>query len=117
MRQVFNILMGIATVAMVGQQVTGQNNLPAPRTPLPPNSAQKNTSRTVPEKSARELQFRRLDTNGDGKINDEEFIGGSAGKAANIKREEFTEFDLNKDGSVDFEEFKKRGNKPPDRSK
>lgn len=68
-------------------------------------------------KSARELVFQRIDSNRDGKIEIEEFLGGSAGKAADNKRQEFIEFDLNKDSSLDFEEFKKQGNKLPDRAK
>jgi Ca2+-binding EF-hand superfamily protein len=90
------------------------------------NSAQKATAQAAErnsitkkpaEKSARELAFQRIDTSRDGKIDTDEFLGGSVGKAADSKRQEFLEFDLNKDGSLDFEEFKKQGNKPPDRAK
>jgi Ca2+-binding EF-hand superfamily protein len=111
MNQLSKIVLGIVFGLMMVERA-GAQNAPAQKAPA------KNVPTKKPgEKSARVLQFQRLDASRDGKLDAEEFAGGSVGKAADVKRQELAECDLNKDGSLDFEEFKKRGNKPPDRSK
>lgn len=70
-------------------------------------------TKDVVDKSARQKAFDRLDRSGDAKLDVDEFLDGSVGKASESKRAEFESWDLNNDGSLDFTEFKKRGNQQP----
>lgn len=63
----------------------------------------------------RERAFKNADKNDDGRVDAGEYVGGSLGRAAAAKREEFDLWDLNDDGSLNLEEFKKRGNQPKKR--
>lgn len=96
-----HIRVAIALIALVQSTALGQN---------------KQTKATTP-KSGRQLVFERLDKNGNQKLEVDEFVDGSVGKAAENKRQEFAALDLNDDEGVDWEEFRKQGNKPPDPAK
>src|SRR5690242_7286586 len=87
MRELLLVSIGI----VIGATMAERGRAQSPSAPkMPPRSpAQKAPTKVLPEKSARELQFQRLDTSHDGKLDLEEFVGGSAGKAAEIKRQEF----------------------------
>jgi Ca2+-binding EF-hand superfamily protein len=56
-------------------------------------------------------QFKKLDTNNDGKLSKEEFVGKRKGDKADKAAEAFKKKDKNGDGSLSLEEFKGGGKK------
>jgi Ca2+-binding EF-hand superfamily protein len=77
-------------------------------------SAQKQNEPSNSKKPPLQLEFERLDTNRDKKVDAEEYLDGSVGKAAGNKQQQFAESDVNKDGSLDLGEFQKTANQPAD---
>ncbi len=58
-----------------------------------------------------EEAFKKLDSNGDGKLSIDEFVGKRTGEKADKAKTLFPKLDKNSDGSIDLEEFKARGKK------
>lgn len=58
-----------------------------------------------------EAVFKKLDTNGDGKLDKTEFVGKKTGDAATKAETAFGKLDKNGDGSLSLEEFKAAGKK------
>jgi len=63
----------------------------------------KNTVPPRPQKTMPVDEFKKLDTNHDGKISKDEFLAGKGGSA-----EEFAKLDKNGDGFLDHAEFSQR---------
>jgi Ca2+-binding EF-hand superfamily protein len=57
------------------------------------------------KKGTPEEQFKKLDTNSDGKLSKEEFVGKRKGDKAGKAEEMFKKKDKNGDGSLDLAEF------------
>ncbi|MBI1371076.1 MAG: hypothetical protein GC162_20800 [Planctomycetes bacterium] len=53
-----------------------------------------------------EAVFKHKDTNGDGKLSVEEFVGKLTGEKADKAKERFTKLDKDGDGSLSLDEFK-----------
>lgn len=70
------------------------------------------SSQVAPLKSDRRRVFEHLDKDGGGRLNIDEFVAGSLGKAADSKRTDFEAWDIDDNGELTFQEFVKQG---PDR--
>ena len=57
--------------------------------------------------ASHEQEFKRLDTNGDGKLTMAEYAAGKTGDAKTKAEEEFKSLDANGDGSLNLEEYAK----------
>lgn len=62
-----------------------------------------------------EAQFKKLDTDNDGKLTEAEFIGKRTGDAAEKAKKAFARRDTDKNGSLSLEEFKTMPKKKDDK--
>jgi hypothetical protein len=62
----------------------------------------------APTTQFEEKRFAKLDTNGDKKLSEEEFVGEKAGKSATKAKKEFVTLDKNGNKSLTFNEFQRR---------
>lgn len=57
------------------------------------------------EQKSPEEMFKKLDTNGDGKLTVDEFVGKRTGEKADKAKERFAKLDKDSDGSLTLAEF------------
>jgi Ca2+-binding EF-hand superfamily protein len=101
----------ISREAATAQDAAGQKSA-SPNSPSPTkavsNTKAKKPAKTPPHK----VEFQRLDSNRDGKLDADEFLGGSVGKAGDAKRQQHAKFDADQDGTLNTEDFWKYANRP-----